>query len=192
VESFVVFDSLSYAGECRGLAAGFRDLPPALAKRHIKAAMKRATAPFLPALRRATPRFKGRRIRTAAVARDTKGRYLPGSGKKSIVKPGALRRSITTITRFTAKANHGSFYTKVGFSRGAGKGNHALWIEQGTAGRQTKGSGAGRGSVSPRWFLRQTFQAMAPGIQASIGLHLSAALEKAFRELPTYQKKRKR
>jgi hypothetical protein len=188
----VVFDSLSYAGDCRALAAGFRDLPKALAKKHIKAAMNRAVKPFLPALRAATPRFKGKRFKTAAVARDSRGRYLAGSGKKSTIKPGALRRSIRSITKFTNKVNHGSFYTKVGFARGEGKGNHALWIEQGTGKRKVKATGANRGAVSPRWFLRTTFNAMAPGIQSSIGLHLSAALEVAGRELPRYLANRRR
>jgi len=188
----LIFDSLSYAGDCRSMAAGYRELPSALAKKHIKAAMTRAVKPFLPALRAATPRFKGKRIKTAAIARDTKGRYVAGSGKKSTIKPGALRRSIKSITKFTNKANHGSFYTKVGFARGEGKGNHALWVESGTAERKLKSNGASRGTVAPRWFLKRTFDSMKSGIQANIGLHLAAALEKAGNELEKYQKNRKR
>lgn len=188
----VIFDSLSYAGDCRALAAGFRDLPSVLAKKHIKAAMNRAVKPFIPALRAATPRFKGKRVKTAAVARDDRGRYVAGSGKKTTVKPGALRRSIKSITKFTTKSNHASFYTKVGFARGEGKGNHALWVEQGTGPRRVKSTGANRGAVSARWFLRRTFDAMQSGISASIGLHLSAGLEAAARELPRYLEKRRR
>jgi hypothetical protein len=187
-----IFDSLSYAGDCRSLARGYRDLPSSLAKKHIKSAMTRSVKPFLPALRAATPRFKGKRTKTAAVARDTQGRYVAGSGKKSTVKPGALRRSIKSITKFTQKANHGAFYTKVGFARGPGKGNHALWVEQGTGTRRNKDTGANRGSVSPRWFLRRTFDSMKSGIQASIGLQLAAGLEKAGSELENYMKNKRR
>lgn len=187
-----IFDSLSYANDCRAMAQGYKDLPSALAKKHIKAAMTRAVKPFLPALRSATPRFKGKRTKTAAIARDTKGRYVAGSGKKSAIKPGALRRSIKSITKFTQKANHGAFYTKVGFARGEGKGNHALWVEGGTGARKIKSNGANRGTVAPRWFLRRTFESMKSGIQASIGLHLAAGLEKAGNELDKYMKNRKR
>jgi hypothetical protein len=188
---FVVFDSLSYANDCRAMAAGFRQLPSALAKKRIKSAMNQAVRPFLPALRAATPRFKGKRVKTAAVARDGRGRYVAGSGKKSTIKPGALRRSIKSITKFTNRVDHGSFYTKVGFARGEGKGNHALWVEQGTGARAQK-NGANRGTIAPRWFLRRTFDAMKSGIQASISLHLAASLEVGFRELDNYLKNKKR
>jgi hypothetical protein len=188
---FVVFDSLSYANDCRAMAAGFRELPSALAKRQIKSAMNQAVRPFLPALRAATPRFKGKRIKTAAVARDGRGRYVAGSGKKSTIKPGGLRRSIKSITKFTNRVNHGSFYTKVGFARGEGKGNHALWVEAGTGARAQK-NGANRGTIAPRWFLRRTFDSMKSGIQASISLHLAAALEAGFRGLDNYLKNKKR
>jgi hypothetical protein len=188
---FLVFDSLAYADDCRALGRGYGQLPKALAKKHIKAAVNRAVKPFVPALRAATPKSKGKRTKTAAVSRDTSGRFQKGSGKKSVIKPGRLRRSIITVTKFANKVNHGSFTARVTFSRGEGKGNHALWVEEGTADRSGTGGG-NRGKVSPRWFLRTLFNSMAPGIAASMGLHLSAGLEAAARELPNYMKNKKR
>jgi hypothetical protein len=188
---FLVFDSLRYSGDCRALGQAYGQLPKALAKKHIKAAVNRAIRPFVPALKAATPKSSGRRVSRAAVKRDGGGRFQAGSGKKSIIKPGRLRRSIITITKFSNKVNHGSFTARVTFSRGAGKGNHALWVEEGTAAR-ANGKGAGRGRVSPRWFLRSLFQSMAPGIANSMDLHLAAGLEAAGRELQKYLDKRKR
>jgi hypothetical protein len=188
---FLVFDSLSYAEDCRALGRGYAELPKALAKKTIKAAVNRAVKPFVPALRAATPKSKGKRTKTAAVSRDTSGRFQKGSGKKSVIKPGRLRKSIITVTKFANKVNHGSFVARVTFSRGEGKGNHALWVEEGTSGRSGKG-GANRGKVDPRWFLRTLFRSMAPGIAASMGLHLAAGLEAAGRQLENYMKNKKR
>ena len=188
---FLVFDSLSYADDCRALGRGYAELPKALAKKTIKAAVTRAVKPFVPALRAATPKSKGKRTKTAAVSRDTSGRFQKGSGKKSVIKPGRLRKSIITVTKFTNKVNHGSFVARVTFSRGEGKGNHALWVEEGTKDRTGKGGG-NRGKVSPRWFLRTLFNSMAPGIASSMSLQLAAGLEAAGRQLENYMKNKKR
>lgn len=189
----VIFNEAEFAGDCRGLAQGFRELPQALARKHIKSAMKKATEPFLPALRAATPRFKGRRTKTAAVSRDSRGRFLVGSGKKSVIRPGALRRSVKSMTRFKSKGGATEFFTKVSFARGKGKGgNIAHLVELGTGARKTKRSRAARGAVSPRKFLARTFAAMAPGIQGAIESQLRLALESAKRALPNYLKHKKR
>ena len=185
---FIVFDSLSYAEDCRALGRGYAELPKALAKTTIKAAVNRAVKPFVPALRAATPKGKPKRAAKAAraAARASGQKVKPDANR-----PGRLRRSIITVTKFMNKVNHGSFVARVTFSRGEGKGNHALWIEQGTADRTGKGGG-NRGKVDPRWFLRTLFNSMAPGIAASMGLHLSAGLEAAGRQLENYMKNKKR
>lgn len=189
----VIFDAAGYADDCRGLAEGFRQLPQALARKQIKSAMKKATDPFIPALRAATPKFKGRRTKTAAVSRDARGRFQVGSGKKSVIKPGALRRSIKSYTRFRKVNGGDEFTTKITFGRGKGKGgNVAHLVELGTGARATRKSKANRGGVAPRLFLRRTFDTMAPGIQSAIVSKLAEALESGFRQLEKYQKHRKR
>jgi hypothetical protein len=188
-EPFLLFDSRAYSDDCRALADGYRRLPKALARKHIKAAVNRAVKPFVPALRAATPKGKPKRsARVAAAAARAAGKKLP----PNVNRPGRLRRSIVTVTKFTNKVDHGSFVSRVTFRRGEGKGNHALWVEAGTAARKAGKSGANRGAVSPRWFLRSLFLSMAPGIASSMSLHLAAGLEAAARELPKYLEKRRR
>jgi hypothetical protein len=185
---FLVFDSLSYAEDCRALGRGYAELPKALAKITIRKAVKEAIKPFVPALRAATPKGKPKRAAKAAraAARASGQKVKPDANR-----PGRLRRSIITVTKFSNKVNHGSFTARVTFSRGAGKGNHALWVEEGTADRSGKG-GANRGKLSPRWFLRTLFNSMAPGIASSMSMHLAAGLEAAGRQLENYMKNKKR
>lgn len=182
----VIFDAAGYADDCRGLAEGFRQLPQALARKQIKSAMKKATDPFIPALRGATPRGKYAGRKSARRAKD-------GGGKSSGRKAGALRRSIKSYTRFRKVNGGDEFTTKITFGRGKGKGgNVAHLVELGTGARTTKKSHANRGGVAARLFLRRTFDTMAPGIQSAIVSKLAEALESGFRQLEKYQKHRKR
>jgi hypothetical protein len=182
---FLIFDSLSFTDDCRALGRGYRELPKALAKKTIKAAVTRAVKPFVPALRAVTPKGKLKRAAKAAAR---------AAGQKNAVdvsRPGRLKRSIIMRTTFTNKVDHGSFQAKVTFSRGKGKGNHAILVERGTVDRKNI-DGASRGKVSPRLFIQSLFNSMAPGIAASMNMQLAAGLEAAGRQLQNYIKNRKR
>jgi hypothetical protein len=185
-QTSINLDMESFGRQCTALAAGFREVPPTLAKKSIKAAVRRGVKPFIPELRRATPIRQRAATKTAATKRDSRGRFETGSGKKTVVKPGTMRRNITTVVYFKNRNRLTTFTAKVGFARGPGKANHFHLIEAGTAERSSKATGASRGSVIERRFLRATFQRMAPQISEIIESELWVGLESAFKQLPKY------
>lgn len=150
--------------ELDNLIRAFGELPHRLAKKHMKAAMRRAIRPFAPALRRATPK-----------------------------RSGGLRKSVKAITKFGSKTSktywgsfHGTVIGVVGYSRGGSKpdrmGNHSAIVEGGSQERRTK-DGRRRGKMPARYMVRDTLAANKAGILSNLELELGVSLEKAAREL---------
>jgi HK97 gp10 family phage protein len=152
---FFEYRGASTKGQIADLFRAYRDLPGSLARKHLKAAMRRAIKPFHPALRANTPK-------------DT----------------GNLRRSIQTILRFKDRANWGGHVVGVvGFGRkGKRKGYHSHLLELGTAERKTR-NGARRGSGPSREMVRRTLNENRQGIASNLAKELAVSLERAAREL---------
>ena len=155
------------------LIRAYGQLPGSLARKHLKAAIRRSIRPFVPALKAATPRGK----------------------------TGNLRRSVKTVVRFGNKVSRSSWgnfrgtaYGVVGFSKGGEKknqkGSHATFVEKGTKPRFRKGAkgGTGRGSTGtmpPKHMLRETLASKKSGILSNLELEMGVSLERATRELAT-------
>jgi hypothetical protein len=145
------------SGDVADIIAAYRQLPPHIAKKHLRAAMGRTIKPFLPALKANTPTYTGN-----------------------------LKRSVTSVTRFYDRADHGAVVGVVGFSRGGktkrNMGNHGLFVEAGTKPRRTR---AKRfcGSMPAVGMLKRTLSTMRGPILANLGMEMAVALEKATREL---------
>jgi hypothetical protein len=157
-------------GEIRALMARFHELPRHIAKKHLMAAMKRTMRDGVPVLKSVTPKGGTRTVR-AALKRGAGGRFVEGSGKKSRVRGGALRRAATTRAKYIGRNKDGIVYGVVGYKAGF-ESRKAIWLEFGTS----------RG-VSPRNLIEQ-FRARYGGPAASrLAEEMSRALEKAANEL---------
>ena len=148
------------------LIRAYAKLPGSLARKHLKAAIRRSIKPFVPALKAATPRVTGN-----------------------------LRRSVTTVVKFGTKVSRGSGEAFrgtaigiVGFSRKGKKknqkGDHSVLVESGTKPRRRK-SGASTGKAPPRHMLRDTLAAKRSGILSNLEIEMGVSLERATRELAT-------
>ena len=154
------------------LIRAYAKLPGSLARKHLKAAIRRSIKPFVPALKAATPRATGN-----------------------------LRRSVTTVVKFGTKVTRGSMESFrgtaigiVGFSRKGKKknqkGDHSVLVEAGTKPRFRKGVrgnsfSAGQGSTGkgpPRHMLRDTLAAKKSGILSNLELEMGVSLERATQE----------
>jgi hypothetical protein len=162
------------------LIRAYAKLPGSLARKHLKAAIRRSIKPFTPALKAATPRSTGN-----------------------------LRRSVTTVVKFGTKVSRGSGEAFrgtaigiVGFSRKGKKknqkGDHSVLVEAGTKPRFRKTAVAKRGGVKarsnfsagqgstgkgpPRHMLRDTLAAKKSGILSNLELEMGVSLERATQE----------
>ena len=149
------------------LIRAYGQLPGSLARKHLKAAIRRSIRPFVPALKAATPRGK----------------------------TGNLRRSVKTVVRFGNKVSRSSWgnfrgtaYGVVGFSKGGEKknqkGSHAAFVEEGTKPRVRKRRGS-TGAMPPKHMLRDTLASKKSGILSNLELEMGVSLERATRELAT-------
>ena len=145
------------------LIRAYAKLPGSLARKHLKAAIRRSIKPFVPALKAATPRATGN-----------------------------LRRSVTTVVKFGTKVTRGSMESfrgtaigVVGFSRKGKKknqkGDHSVLVESGTKPRRRK-SGASTGKSPPRHMLRDTLAAKRSGILSNMEIEMGVSLERATQE----------
>lgn len=143
--------------ETKHLIDAYRQLPPFIAKKHLRSSMRRAIKPFIPALKNATPR-----------------------------RTGNLRRSVKSVVRFYKSAEHGSVAGVVGFGRGGTNpkkmGNHSSIVESGTAARR-KVNGANCGRMPAREMLQKTLASHSKSILANVVAELEVGLERAVREL---------
>jgi hypothetical protein len=157
-------------GEIGALMARFNDLPRHFAKKHLIAALKRVMKDGVPILKAVTPKGGTRTVR-AALKRGAGGRFVAGSGKKSRVRGGAMRRAVTAKAKYLGRNRDGVVYGVVGYKAGI-ESRKAIWLEFGTS----------RG-VKPRNLIDQ-FRARYGGPAASrLADEMSRALEKAANEL---------
>jgi hypothetical protein len=157
-------------GEIGALMARFDELPRHIAKKHLIAALKRVLKDGVPILKAVTPKG-GTRVVRAALKRGAGGRFVAGSGKKSRVRGGALRRAATSKAKFIGRNRDGVVYGVVGYKAGT-ESRKAIWLEFGTS----------RG-VKPQNLIEK-FRARYGGPAASrLAEEMSRALEKAANEL---------
>ncbi len=146
------------------LIRAYAKLPGSLARRHLKAAIRRSIKPFTPALKAATPRGA----------------------------TGNLRRSVITVVKFGTKVSRGSGEAFrgtamgiVGFSRKGKKknqkGDHSVLVEAGSKPRRRKGGGS-TGTMPPRHMLRDTLAAKKSGILSNMEIEMGVSLERATQE----------
>jgi HK97 gp10 family phage protein len=149
--------------QVQGLIKAFGSLPRDLAKKRMRAAIRKATKPFEPALQSNTP-------------------YLTGS----------LMRSIKTKIKVYDKGTHGNIAFVCGYARGTlkkrrgqfvitGSGSHAIIVENGSKLRRRK-NGASTGVMPARRMARRTLDGMRGALLSSLTTELAAALEKTAQE----------
>jgi plasmid stabilization system protein ParE len=158
------------------LIRAYAKLPGSLARKHLKASIRRSIKPFVPSLKSATPRGA----------------------------TGNLRRSVTTVVRFGTKVSRrggdsfrGTAIGIVGFSRKGKKknqkGDHSVLVESGSKPRRRKGVrgnsfSAGQGSTGtmpPKHMLRDTLASKRSGILSNLEIEMGVSLERAVRENAT-------
>jgi hypothetical protein len=146
------------------LIRAYAKLPGSLARKHLKAAIRRSIKPFVPALKSATPRGA----------------------------TGNLRRSVTTVVKFGTKVTRGSMDSFrgtsmgiVGFSRKGKKknqkGDHSVLVEAGSKPRQRKRRGP-TGTMPPKHMLRDTLASKRSGILGNLEIEMGVSLERATQE----------
>lgn len=126
----ISFDFRSYRSQIDSLMDRYRQLPRHVARKHLKAAMKRTVKGGVPVLKKLTPKGDPTNKRNA-VTRNAKGQFEKGSGKKIRVRGGALRRAVTSKAAWIGKAKAGFVVGVVGY-RGGLQSRKAIWLEYGT------------------------------------------------------------
>jgi hypothetical protein len=163
-------------GDIGDLMNSYAKLPRHIAKKHLQAAMKRALKDAVPVLKAETPKGGKRRV-TAAVSRGAGGRFLPGSGKKSIKRGGALRRAATAKAKYYGKNDSGTVAGTLGYKAGT-ESRKAIWLEFGTS----------RG-IEPRRIVDRVMKRLAGPIRGKLAREMAAALEKAANEVASGKNK---
>lgn len=140
------------------LVGALKEFPRHIAKKHIKAALRRTAKPAVPLLRKNTPPLGTRRGRKANGAKRT---------------TGALRRSVTVKTGQTGKnSDFDSFcYAVLGY-KFSGQDRKGIWLNFGTS----------RG-IKPYDMIGKTMQQFGPVSAQKLATELKTAVEKAATEL---------
>lgn len=142
-----------------GLMAAFRGLPRYMAKKHIKASMRRVMKPAVPILRRNTPPLGTRR-----------GRLRKGEKRRST---GDLRRSVTAKAGQTgSNSDFGSFVWGVVGYRFRKQDRKAIWLNYGTS--------AGGPAFG---MIEKTLAEFGPVAASKLAAEMAVAFEKAAAEL---------
>lgn len=166
--------SLAWSGnpnaQIAALISRYAELPRHIAKKHLQAAMKRCMKDGVPALKAITPKGGTRTVR-AALKRGAGGRFVEGSGKKSRVRGGALRRAVTTKAKYIGRNKDGVVYGAIGYKAGF-ESRKAIWLEFGT----------GRG-IEPRKIMERFRRQYGGPAAAKLAKEMRSALEKATREM---------
>jgi hypothetical protein len=167
-----LFEATMRIGDLQQLRRAYMQLPPALAKKHIRSALRKTVEPFLPEFRAAAPKKTGG-LKKSPI---TKADFAPVSGN------------------WTARVGYGRSKTK--------KGWHAVMLNDGTKERYQKRKGVlqSMGLRGPHYTGKGPATHFADSLLSSVrsrGMnmletHLYAALEKATNELPRYLANRKR
>lgn len=111
-------------GEIGALMARYDELPRHIAKKHLRAVVKRALKPGEPVLKRLTPKGGTRTVKSTIVRGQRKDNFKR--------RGGALRRSVTAKAKYIGKNNSGVVYGVVGYRAGF-ESRKAIWLEFGTS-----------------------------------------------------------
>lgn len=141
--------------EIEALMKRFAELPRHIAKKHLQAAMKRTMKDGVPILRGFTPPIG-----------VTRGRRKKGVTRST----GALRRAVTTKSKYIGKNADGVVWGVVGYKYGV-ESRKALWLDEGTK------------YIAPRRILSQFRSAYDGPSLEKLKTEMAAALEKAAAEL---------
>jgi len=156
----------------KSVMRAYKKLPGHIARKYMKASMRRVLKNAVPILKRNTPKGKAYNTK-AAVSRDDRGRFLKGSGKKMRVRGGALRRAATVRTGMTGKA--GAFDSFVwgvlGYKAGF-ESRKAIWLNYGTS----------RG-IRPYEMIEKTMSEFGPVAASKLAAEMRNALEAAAKDL---------
>jgi hypothetical protein len=141
------------------LMNAYRALPKHIAKKHLKAAMRRVLRPAVPILRKNTPPLGTRR-----------GRRKKGEKPRS---SGALRRAVTVRTG--QSGNNGAFdsfvFGVLGY-KASFESRKAIWLQFGTA-----------GGVKAYQMVEKTLAEFGPVAASRLAEEMAVGLEKAAAEL---------
>lgn len=164
-------NSLDMSKHIRSVMAAYKKLPGHIARKYMKASMRRVLKDAVPILKRNTP--KGKPYNTkAAVSRNSKGQFQKGSGKKMRVRGGALRRAATVRTGTTGKA--GAFDSFVwgvlGYKAGF-ESRKAIWLNYGTS----------RG-IRPFEMIEKTMKEYGPIAAGRLAKEMRKALASAVKD----------
>ena len=143
-------------GEIGSLMARYAELPRHIAKKHLKAAMKRALKPGVPALRRNTPPLGAKR-----------GRKRAGS-----LSTGQLRRGAATRAGYKGKNKDGYAWGVLGYRGEDFTTKKAIWHEFGT-----------KNGVKAKRMVQNTMSTFGPSVAGVLVGEMKTALEKAAKEL---------
>jgi hypothetical protein len=146
--------------EIQSLIDRYAALPRHIAKKHLQAAMKRTLKDGIPILRSVTPPLGVRR------GRRKKGAFVPQN--KST---GALRRAVTTKSKYIGRNADGVVYGVVGYKAGY-ESRKAIWLEYGT-----------RRGIRPQQMIHRFMQQYAGPSLATLKSEMVNALDKAQKEI---------
>jgi len=156
-----LFESKFRIGDLQFLRREFLKLPPALAKKHIRSALRKTVEPFLPEFRAAAP-----------------------------VRTGGLRRSPITVAGFDRASNDWTARVGYGMSK-ARPGYAALLVNSGTKERFKKKTvrnfkHPSTGKCPASHFADSMLASVRARGISNLETFMYAALEKATNELPRY------
>ena len=166
----IYMNSDSLNAQLGALVKVFDQFPKHIAKKHIGASMKRALKFAIPILKANTPKG-GPKTKTAATTRNARGQFTAGSGAKTRVRGGALRRAAITTSKFVGKNKDGFTIGSLGYKYGF-ESRKAIWQEFGTA-----------GGIKPKSFMEKTFNQIKDHVAERLAEELALAVEKAARDL---------
>ena len=149
-------------GEIGALIARFDELPRHIAKKHLKAAMKRAGKPGISILKKNTPVGGGRRVKATIIRGEMKTNYKR--------RGGSLRRAATFLSKYKGTNRDGATFGILGYKYGT-ESRKAIWLEFGTA------------RITPRRMVERSMAESKSIITSQLQGEMLKALEAAVREL---------
>ena len=178
--ALVTFNSHDIQHDLRVINQAYKDLPLALVRRQVKAAMKKAMQPWLPEFRSIAP--VGKKLSRKTI-RAKKQEATQTGIKADHYKPGNLKRSVQAIS---GNDNRYGFWAKVGYGRSKRKkGHHALLLNDGTKPRVTKaGKSTGRGPALK--FAEPLANRIRQQGSSAFLLQIEAAIESAYAQADRY------
>lgn len=150
-------------GEIGALMARYNELPRHIAKKHLKAAIKRAGRDGVPRLKANTPVRRSRRVKNTIVR---------GQFKENVRRNGgALRRAAMVNAKYYGRNSGGYAAGTLGYKFGW-ESRKAIWLEFGT-----------KSGVAPREMVGKTMRQWSGPLKSRLEAELAAALEKAVAEV---------